>query len=419
MRAVSRRSLMKGALAAGGAALLADPGALVRRLGLVGEAWAGTPLSKLLETAPVARFWESTASTTAACTACHSASASAIQGKKSHDHGAVLIQCGLCARACVLKEGERGACRARIHVKGQLRSLVYGRPMAIHVDPIEKKPFYHFLPGASAWSMATSGCPLRCKFCQNWELSQANPEDYDTPLRGPSQLAAEAVERSAQVVAFTYNEATVFAEYLLDVAAAAREKGLRAALISCGYMQEAPLVEMCKVLSAIKNRPQGLLAGLLQERLRRRAPAGAALHQAGGQGQGAPRDRQPGRPDPQRLGDDAARAREVPRRRGRPGRAGALHALPPRLPAAQPVAHAGGDAGAGQGDRQGGRAATRLRRQRAGTPGQQHAVPQVRKGPHRAQQLLRQRQPAREGLLPGVQRADRGRVGMREAGFRL
>ncbi|HEY3451337.1 MAG TPA: AmmeMemoRadiSam system radical SAM enzyme [Myxococcales bacterium] len=248
-RTLSRRTLLGGALAAGGAVLLAEPCAPVRRLGLVGRAHAGTPLSKLLETAPVARFWDSTASKATACTACHDAGA---LKAKAHDHGKVLIKCRLCARACVLAEGERGMCRARIHVKGELRSLVYGRPMAIHVDPIEKKPLYHFLPGASAWSMATSGCPLRCKFCQNWELSQANPEDYDTPLRPAAQLAASAAEAGSQVVAFTYNEATVFTEYLLDVANAAKEKGLRAVLISCGYMQEAPLAEMCRALSAIK-----------------------------------------------------------------------------------------------------------------------------------------------------------------------
>jgi len=247
---VSRRSLLRGALAAGGAALLADPCELVRRLGLVAEAQAGTPLSKLLETAPVARFWDSTASASSACAACHAAGA--VKGKATHDHGKVLVKCRLCARSCVLAEGERGMCRARIHVKGELRSLVYGRPMAIHVDPIEKKPFYHFLPGALAWSMATSGCPLRCKFCQNWQLSQADPEDYDTPLRPPAQLAADAARSRAPVVAFTYNEPTVFTEYLLDVASAAREKGLRSVLISCGYMQEAPLAEMCKVLSAVK-----------------------------------------------------------------------------------------------------------------------------------------------------------------------
>ena len=248
--AISRRALLRSGLAAGGAGLLLEPSSVARWLsGLGGAAVAEEELAALLKTAPRARFWASTATPGVACSACHAAGE---VRAASHDHGKVLIKCRLCARGCALAEGERGMCRARIHVKGELRTLVYGRPMAIHVDPIEKKPFYHFLPGASAYSLSTSGCPLRCKFCQNWEISQARPEDYQTPWRAPADLAGEAVEKRAPVVAFTYNEPTVFAEYLLDIAAAAREKGLRSVLISCGYMQEEPLAEMCKALSAIK-----------------------------------------------------------------------------------------------------------------------------------------------------------------------
>ena len=147
---------------------------------------------------------------------------------------------------------EAGRCRARANVDGELRSLVYGRPVAVHVDPIEKKPFYHFLPGSSAFSLATTGCPLRCRFCQNWELSQASPEDYDVPYVAPGDLARDAERRQARVVAFTYNEPTVFVEYLLDIARAARTRGLRTALVSCGFMNEAPLADMCQALDAIK-----------------------------------------------------------------------------------------------------------------------------------------------------------------------
>jgi pyruvate formate lyase activating enzyme len=167
-------------------------------------------------------------------------------------HRRVLVRCQLCARQCVLAEGERGACEARIHVGGELRSLVYGRPISVHVDPIEKKPFFHFLPGAAAYSLATSGCPLRCKFCQNWEISQARPEDYAQASLPAAAIARAAADRDAPIIAFTYNEPTVFTEYLTDIARAARPLGRRSVLVSCGFMTEAPLREMCGVLDGIK-----------------------------------------------------------------------------------------------------------------------------------------------------------------------
>jgi pyruvate formate lyase activating enzyme len=130
--------------------------------------------------------------------------------------------------------------------------------MAVHVDPIEKKPLYHFLPGSRAYSLATSGCPLRCKFCQNWQLSRASPEDYSTAVAPPAAVSSAAHARNAPVIAFTYNEPTVFTEYLTDIARAAREQDIRSVLISCGYMQEAPLDEMCDVLAAIKIDLKGI-----------------------------------------------------------------------------------------------------------------------------------------------------------------
>ncbi len=139
-----------------------------------------------------------------------------------------------------------------MNVKGELRSLVYGRPMATQIDPIEKKPFYHFLPGSQAFSMATSGCPLRCKFCQNWQISQARPEDYDTPAISPATIVETASSRSVPVIAFTYNEPTVFTEYLTDIARLARKRQKRCVLISCGFMNAEPLSEMCSTLDAIK-----------------------------------------------------------------------------------------------------------------------------------------------------------------------
>ncbi len=209
---------------------------------------ASAPLHPLIRQAPRARYWVSTAS--ADCTACHQPSE--LQGAGQHEHQQLTVKCQLCAQGCLIEPGQRGRCRARINVDGELRSLVYGRPISTHVDPIEKKPFYHFLPGSQAYSMATSGCPLRCKFCQNWQISQALPEDYQSDDRGPATIVRAVRARRAPVIAYTYNEPTVFTEYMCDIARLGREQGLRSVLISCGIMNEAPLDEMCDVLDAIK-----------------------------------------------------------------------------------------------------------------------------------------------------------------------
>ena len=139
-----------------------------------------------------------------------------------------------------------------MNVDGDLRSLVYGRPLSIHVDPIEKKPLFHFLPGVSAFSLATAGCLLKCKFCQNWEISQASPEDHQVSFTPPARIVDAAHASKAPVIAFTYNEPTVFMEYLADISRDAKKRGIRSVLISCGFMNEAPLAEMCRLLDAIK-----------------------------------------------------------------------------------------------------------------------------------------------------------------------
>ena len=225
---------------------------------------AAETLEDLARAAPRARYWiAGTGQDAAACGACHAPGT--VPAATRHAHARQPVRCQLCARECLLADGERGMCRARLNVKGELRSLVYGRPMAVHVDPIEKKPFYHFLPGRAALSLGTSGCPLRCRFCQNWELSQARPEDYGAAVVAPAQVARAAVEREATVIAFTYNEPTVFTEYLTDVARAARPLGRRCVAVSCGYMKEAPLSEMCEVLDAVKIDLKGFREGFYRE----------------------------------------------------------------------------------------------------------------------------------------------------------
>ena len=119
----------------------------------------------LIRSAPKARYWISTASPGSSCLTCHQPESKL--KSQAHKGQPAIVKCLLCAQGCIIKSGERGKCRARMNVNGELRSLVYGRPVTIHIDPIEKKPFYHFLPGSEAFSFATSGCPLHCKFCQN------------------------------------------------------------------------------------------------------------------------------------------------------------------------------------------------------------------------------------------------------------
>jgi pyruvate formate lyase activating enzyme len=204
----------------------------------------------MIRTAPQARYWISAASPDIECGKCHETGIFRNNNKpKQH---ATIIRCLLCAQNCIILNGERGKCRARINVNGKLRSLVYGRPVAMHVDPIEKKPFYHFLPGSNAFSLATSGCPLRCKFCQNWEISQSRPEDSNPKFIAPQEIIRSTIAQRSPIIAFTYNEPTTFIEYLADIASLANKEKLRRVMISCGFMNAKPLADLCQILDAIK-----------------------------------------------------------------------------------------------------------------------------------------------------------------------
>jgi pyruvate formate lyase activating enzyme len=262
----SRRDFLQRAsrwsLALGGAGLLHSslPVDELAALGIIGSP---ADLKSLLRQAPLARYWTSTVAKNADCAACHTPDIS--KRGTPHKHTHPVVKCQLCAHGCTIDDGKRGLCRARINVSGELRSIVYGRPISEHVDPIEKKPFYHFLPGSDAYSLATSGCPLRCKFCQNWQISQAMPEDYAVDFTRPAAIAARAAKRDTRIIAFTYNEPTVFTEYLTDIARAARPKGIRCVLVSCGFMNEAPLAEMIDVLDAIKIDLKGFSPGFYRD----------------------------------------------------------------------------------------------------------------------------------------------------------
>ncbi len=160
------------------------------------------------------------------------------------------IRCMLCPNHCYLKNNDRGKCRVRVNKENKLYSLVYGNPSAVHVDPVEKKPFYHFLPGTSAFSIGTAGCNLRCLNCQNWELSQSKPDEIGFVELMPKGVVDAAVRESCSSVAFTYSEPTVFYEYAYDTALIARRKGVRNLWVSNGSINEVPLRKLCKKIDA-------------------------------------------------------------------------------------------------------------------------------------------------------------------------
>ena len=153
------------------------------------------------------------------------------------------VRCNLCAHRCVIADGKRGVCHVRENQGGTLYTLVYGRTIAQHVDPVEKKPLFHFYPGTTAYSVATPGCNFRCRWCQNWEISQM-PREQDLITgdeASPEQIVAVAQRAGCQSIAYTYTEPTVFFEYTYDTARLAHEAGLANIYITNGYMTEEML----------------------------------------------------------------------------------------------------------------------------------------------------------------------------------
>ncbi len=160
------------------------------------------------------------------------------------------IQCLLCPRECIVTPGQRGMCRVRENQKGVYYTLVYGNPCALHIDPIEKKPFFHFLPGTQALSVATAGCNLSCKYCQNWEISQFPPEKTFNFNVSPSELVNMALKYKTPSIAYTYTEPSVFYEYMYDTAKIASKKGIFNIYHSNGYLNKKPLEKLIPYLSA-------------------------------------------------------------------------------------------------------------------------------------------------------------------------
>ena len=217
-RAMRRRTFLK---TGGGLGLAAGSSGL---LSLVSDAYASSSQSNLSQVE--ARFY-----------------------KKHADRE---IECILCPRMCRLGDKERGYCGVRENQGGTYITLVYGKACAIHVDPIEKKPFFHFLPNSRALSIAAAGCNVNCKFCQNWEISQVRPEQINHVDLDPQQAARSALKYDSPVIAYTYTEPIVFYEYMYDTAVEARKKGVKSVVVTGGHINEEPLRELIPVVDAIK-----------------------------------------------------------------------------------------------------------------------------------------------------------------------
>lgn len=161
------------------------------------------------------------------------------------------VICELCPKLCCIPEGGAGDCRVRVNLDGKLRATTYGRPSAVHVDPMEKKPLFHFHPGTPILSIATAGCNLHCQNCQNWQLSQHGGEEMETLYRAPpDRIVAAAQQQDCRSIAYTYSEPLVYYEYVFDTAILARQAGLKNVLVSAGYVNQKPLRELCRVLDA-------------------------------------------------------------------------------------------------------------------------------------------------------------------------
>jgi pyruvate formate lyase activating enzyme len=160
------------------------------------------------------------------------------------------VKCLICPNECNLKEGELSICHNRINYADKLYTLAYGDPCAVHVDPVEKKPLFHFLPGTSAFSVATAGCNLACLNCQNWEISQTSPDKTTNFDLMPEKIPLQAIENKCSSIAYTYSEPISFYEYTYDSAINVHKKGLKNILKSAGYINEKPLRQLAQYIDA-------------------------------------------------------------------------------------------------------------------------------------------------------------------------
>ena len=160
------------------------------------------------------------------------------------------VQCDLCPRLCRLKEGQRGLCFVRARENDAIVLTTYGRSSGFCVDPIEKKPLNHFLPGSSVLSFGTAGCNLTCKFCQNWDMSKSREMDTLADAASPEKIAQTAQQLGCRSVAFTYNDPVIFHEYAIDIAQACHEIGIKTVAVTAGYIMPEPRKEFFRYMDA-------------------------------------------------------------------------------------------------------------------------------------------------------------------------
>lgn len=162
------------------------------------------------------------------------------------------IRCTLCPRECVIDDRERGYCGVRENRGGVYYTLVHSRVCAANIDPIEKKPFFHVLPGTLSFSIATAGCNVNCKMCQNWDISQVRPEQVRAVYMPPREVATLARQNGCATVSYTYTEPVIFFEYMVDTAKAARAAAVRNVVVTGGYITTEPLAELARSVDAVK-----------------------------------------------------------------------------------------------------------------------------------------------------------------------
>ena len=170
----------------------------------------------------------------------------------------MTVQCELCPKICLIEPGQSGECRVRINIDGVLRTVVYGFPCSTHIDPIEKKPLFHFRPGTKILSIATVGCNLHCKNCQNWEISQANPEDTKAHALPPEKLVQATKYYNCPSLAYTYTDPIIFYEYTYDTAKLARQANIHNVLVTAGYINPEPWKRLLEYVDAANVDLKGI-----------------------------------------------------------------------------------------------------------------------------------------------------------------
>ena len=185
------------------------------------------------------------------------------------------VKCSLCNHRCAIQEGSHGICGVRLNEKGTLYAATYGKISAEAVDPIEKKPLFHYLPGTLSYSLGSIGCNFHCQHCQNWHISRATFEDSHLRNLSPEEGVERALASRSASIAWTYNEPTIWHEYALDMGVLARKKGLGTIYVTNGYITEEALRELSPMLGAFRVDIKAFNRRFLQESLRCPVAAGA------------------------------------------------------------------------------------------------------------------------------------------------